>query len=60
MKLYSTQNNKIIPKEQYIIKEPQNQNLSYNFKLGFTGTQRNCAALQVQGNKFCNSCNNKK
>ena len=44
--------------QQPIIRSLQNQN-SY-IKLGYNGTNRNCAALIVQGNKSCKSCNDKK
>tara|TARA_B100000900_G_scaffold414908_1_gene443016 strand:+ start:4785 stop:4994 length:210 start_codon:yes stop_codon:yes gene_type:complete len=45
--------------QQNIVSSFQSQKSSY-VKLGFSGTIRNCAALIVQGNKYCNSCNNKK
>ena len=44
--------------QQSIARSLQNQN-SY-VKLGFSGIKRNYAALQVQGQKFCKSCNDKK
>jgi hypothetical protein len=31
-----------------------------SLKLGFAGGQRNYTALQVNGEKFCKSCNDKK
>lgn len=53
--IQNTQNTVI---RQSIAKSIQNQN-SY-VKLGFSGINRNYAALQVQGQKFCKSCNDKK
>ena len=44
--------------QKSIIRSMQNQN-SY-IKLGYSGISRNYAALMVQGQKFCKSCNNKK
>lgn len=55
MKLLTNQNKLI---KQSAIKESNNQNFS--LKLGFNKNQRNYVALQIQGNKSCNSCNNKK
>lgn len=44
--------------QKSIVRSLQNQNSFV--KLGFSGTKRNFAALQVQGQKFCKSCNDKK
>lgn len=44
--------------QKSIIRSMQNQN-SY-IKLGYSGISRNYAALMVQGQKFCKSCNDKK
>ena len=54
-----TQNTQNQAVQQTIVRSLQNQNSSY-VKLGFVGTKRNYAALQVQGQKFCKSCNDKK
>lgn len=42
--------------QKSIVRSMQNQN-SF-IKLGYNGASRNCAALIVQGQKFCKSCNN--
>ena len=52
-----TQNNQNQVIQQSIARSLQNQN-SY-VKLGFCGVKRNYAALNVQGQKFCKSCNSK-
>lgn len=53
-------NQKAIPsKEPKQIPVNLLQNKMSNIKLGFSGTKRNCAALKVQGNKFCKSCSEK-
>jgi len=62
MRLYTNNSsiqsqNKIV--QQNIVRSLQNQKSSY-IKLGFSGTKRNCAALIVQGQKYCKSCNDKK
>lgn len=44
--------------QQSIVRSMQNQNSFV--KLGYSGVSRNYAALMVQGQKFCKSCNEKK
>ena len=44
--------------QQSIVRTMQNQNSFV--KLGYSGVSRNYAALMVQGQKFCKSCNDKK
>jgi len=44
--------------QQSIFTSTQNQKSFV--KLGYSGITRNCAALIVQGEKFCKSCNDKK
>jgi len=44
--------------QQSIVRSMQNQNSFV--KLGFSGISRNYAALMIQGQKFCKSCNDKK
>lgn len=44
--------------QQSIVRSMQNQNSFV--KLGYSGVSRNYAALMVQGQKFCKSCNDKK
>jgi|TARA_B110000967_G_C18899397_1_gene573466 hypothetical protein len=53
-----TQNTPNQAVQQSIIRSLQNQN-SF-IKLGYSGVSRNYAALIVQGQKFCKSCNEKK
>ena len=52
----NTQNQAI---QQSILRSLQNQNSSF-VKLGNKGISRNYAALILQGQKFCKSCNDKK
>tara|TARA_B100000780_G_scaffold65527_1_gene43062 strand:- start:5048 stop:5272 length:225 start_codon:yes stop_codon:yes gene_type:complete len=67
MKIYTNQssrqatNNQTQHTQQRIANSLQNQSaLVKSIKLGFTGVQRNTTALQVNGQKFCKSCNDKK
>ena len=53
-----TQNTPNQAVQQSIIRSLQNQNSFV--KLGYSGVSRNYAALMVQGQKFCKSCNDKK
>lgn len=56
-----TKNNQKQYTQQSIANSLQNQTaLVKSLKLGFTGVQRNYTALQVNGQKFCKSCNDKK
>lgn len=54
----SQQNSQNQVTQQNIARSLQNQ--TTNIKLGFNATNRNFAALQLQGQKFCKSCNDKK
>ena len=53
-----TQNNQNQQVQESIVRSIQNQNSFV--KLGYNGAKRNYAALIIQGQKFCKSCNNKK
>ena len=56
--IQTSENNRNQITQQNITRTLQNQN-SF-IKLGYNGINRNYAALMVQGEKYCKSCNDKK